>query len=281
MEISMHHLRTYSILMAVVLFSLISMSLGKGRKDKESAKGWFSKTTTIAPTKWFNLVTHKGSESYADDNINKEWFELLTVTPDGSETSTDDVNHETMTMKGTSALQQKTNFARRRRGGETKIAPAEWFELLVPEGSESSVDDVDNETMVMNGTSLLDLQSTTHDSSHCKNGGIGFLGSFCICSDEYTGQYCEKIIKGSCDVIPHDGEWTYLDCCICRCVDGHLECTPHHLDGCEEREVERQRQLEEKNNCQTRQRPQILVFYIALLIAISWTNILYRLDSIR
>ena len=74
--------------------------------------------------------------------------------------------------------------------------------------------------------------SVTHDSSHCRNGGIGFLGSFCLCPDNYAGQYCEKMIKESCDVMNPAQDYIYIDCSICRCTEGYLECTPQWTTGC-------------------------------------------------
>ncbi|XP_022097255.1 teratocarcinoma-derived growth factor-like isoform X2 [Acanthaster planci] len=70
-----------------------------------------------------------------------------------------------------------------------------------------------------------------HDSSHCKNGGTGFLRSFCFCTEEYKGRYCEDRVNSSCDTVNH-GDWVYRNCSVCQCVDGVLECRRHELEGC-------------------------------------------------
>ncbi|XP_038069138.1 uncharacterized protein LOC119738348 isoform X2 [Patiria miniata] len=72
-----------------------------------------------------------------------------------------------------------------------------------------------------------------HDSTHCMNGGTGFLRSFCFCKAEYTGRYCEHRVNGSCDAVNH-GDWVYRNCSYCLCVDGVFECRRHELEGCRE-----------------------------------------------
>ncbi|XP_077981947.1 teratocarcinoma-derived growth factor-like [Glandiceps talaboti] len=64
----------------------------------------------------------------------------------------------------------------------------------------------------------------------CFNGGIMVLGSFCICPDEYGGQYCEEEQK-SCGSVPHD-ETINMGCNACLCRNGKFYCIPRGLRDC-------------------------------------------------
>ncbi|XP_053329581.1 teratocarcinoma-derived growth factor-like [Spea bombifrons] len=73
----------------------------------------------------------------------------------------------------------------------------------------------------------------------CQNGGICFLGSFCICPPQFTGIRCElNKYQKSCGSIPH-GEWIIHKCRFCRCVYGVLGCLNSAV-GCDQDREDRQ-----------------------------------------
>jgi len=80
--------------------------------------------------------------------------------------------------------------------------------------------------------------SSKQSKTCCKNGGTCILGSFCACTQYFTGRSCEydKRIR-NCGIIPH-GEWVQKGCSYCRCGYGVLHCFPHvfhdNCDGSEE-----------------------------------------------
>ncbi|XP_068127534.1 cryptic family protein 1B-like [Hyperolius riggenbachi] len=67
----------------------------------------------------------------------------------------------------------------------------------------------------------------------CYNGGMCFLGAFCICPYEYTGRLCEfeKWPKHCAGGILN-GEWVLQSCSLCRCLSGKLNCL-QPLPDCE------------------------------------------------
>ena len=73
--------------------------------------------------------------------------------------------------------------------------------------------------------------ATRDDSSHCMNGGTGFLNTFCFCQPDFSGRYCESHLNNSCGDVQH-GQYVYRNCSLCCCIDGVFECRKHELEGC-------------------------------------------------
>ncbi|WAR24214.1 TDGF3-like protein, partial [Mya arenaria] len=70
------------------------------------------------------------------------------------------------------------------------------------------------------------------DDNCCLNGGICIMNSFCYCSDEYYGRFCEHhVLDRSCGSLPH-GKWMAAGCHLCHCFDGQLRCKVTSIKGC-------------------------------------------------
>ncbi|WAR24212.1 TDGF1-like protein, partial [Mya arenaria] len=71
------------------------------------------------------------------------------------------------------------------------------------------------------------------DDNCCLNGGICIMNSFCYCSEEYYGRFCEhRVLERSCGSLPH-GKWMAAGCHLCHCFDGQLRCKVTSIKGCD------------------------------------------------
>ncbi|XP_033115059.1 uncharacterized protein LOC117115397 [Anneissia japonica] len=72
-----------------------------------------------------------------------------------------------------------------------------------------------------------------HWSSHCKNGGTGFFGSFCHCPPDFEGRFCEikREPHAGCGYIQH-GRWVKDDCMTCYCLNAVISCTDNSPQKC-------------------------------------------------